>query len=201
MVPTNVQFEIEDFNQEWTFDASRFDFIHMRALVGGIRDWKHVFDEAFRCAVEDGIVESHEQSFMLKSDNGIIDTESALGKMGNLFKEAGEKTGYSFTVVDDGAQRKLMEEAGFVDVKEVVKRVPISREPKDPELEKVGQFTHTAWHRDAEGYLIYLATQVFEWTIEKVYVFAMEVREQLLQMDVYVEHKIVVGRKPGRGSN
>jgi hypothetical protein len=97
----------------------------MRHLVGGIKDWHHLYSEAFRCTSPGGLVESHEQSFILKSDKESIEPESALGQMGDIFKDAGGETGYSFAVVDEGAQRKRMEEAGFVVVKEEVKRVSL----------------------------------------------------------------------------
>jgi hypothetical protein len=106
----------------------------MRNLTGVIKDWPHVFDEAFRCTSPGGLVESREQSFILKSDNESIEPRGALEEMGNIFKKAGHKTGCSFTIVDEGAQRKLMEEAGFVDVEEVVMRVSLGRTKIEREL-------------------------------------------------------------------
>lgn len=38
-VPPNVQFEIEDANDEWTYAPNSFDFIHARTLAGSIFDW------------------------------------------------------------------------------------------------------------------------------------------------------------------
>lgn len=200
-VPPNLQFEIDDCSQHWNFDNSCFGFIHMRNLTGGIEDWPHVFGEAFRCTSPGGLVESHEESFILKSDNESIEPRGALEEMGNIFKEAGHKTGCSFTIVDEGAQRKLMEEAGFVDVEEVVMRMPISKMHKDPDLQKVGRIAYEALLHDLEGRLLYVTTQVLEWSKDDTYFFAMKVRKQLKQMDVYVDHRIVVGRKSWSGSD
>lgn len=110
----------------------------MRHLVGGIKDWRHLYREAFRCTSPGGLVESHEQSFILKSDKEGIEPESALGQMGDIFMKAGKKTGYSFAVVDEGTQRELMEEAGFVDIKVEVKRVSLDRPKIDRELTQCG---------------------------------------------------------------
>ncbi|KAI8710660.1 hypothetical protein NCS52_01546800 [Fusarium sp. LHS14.1] len=195
-VPPNLCFQIEDCRQDWTFDDSRFDFLHMRHLVGGIRDWRHLYHEAFRCTSPGGLVESHEQSFILKSDKETIETESALRRMGDIFMEAGVKSGYSFAVVDEGTQRKGMEEAGFVDIKEEVKRMPIRKEREAPIPQDISGIAHEALTHDLEGRLLHVTTQVLGWTIEETYLLAMEVREQLEQMDVYVDHKIVVGQKP-----
>ncbi|KAJ4175493.1 hypothetical protein NW755_014880 [Fusarium falciforme] len=200
-VPPNLCFEIEDCRQDWTFADSRFDFIHMRHLVGGIKDWHHLYREAFRCASPGGLIESHEHSFIFQSDNKSIETKSDLGRIGDIFKEAGGKTGCSFTIVDDGVQRKHIEEAGFVVVKEEVKRMPISKKHKDPELREISVIAYEALLYDLEGRLLYVTTQVLGWSKDETYVFAMEVREQLKQMDVYVDHRIVVGRKPWSSSD
>jgi hypothetical protein len=58
--------------------------------------------------------------------------------MGDAFMEAGGKTNCSFTIVDDGAQRKHMEEVGFVVVKEEVKRVSLGRPKIERELTQCG---------------------------------------------------------------
>ncbi|KAI8649801.1 hypothetical protein NCS55_01443000 [Fusarium keratoplasticum] len=195
-VPSNLKFEIDDCTQRWNFDGCCFDFIHMRDLVGSIKDWPRLFREAFRCASPGGFVESHEQSFIFQSDNKSIEPESALERMGGVFMEAGLKSDYSFTIVDEGTQRKLMEEAGFVDVKEEVKRMPISKKHEDPKLRNISRIAYEALLYDLEGRLLYVTTQVLGWSKDETHVFAMEVRKQLKQMDVYVHHRIVVGRKP-----
>ncbi|KAI8710404.1 hypothetical protein NCS52_01577000 [Fusarium sp. LHS14.1] len=196
LVPPNLCFQIEDCTRDWTFANSYFDFIHMRHLVGGIEDWRHLYREAFRCTSPGGLVESHEQSFILKSDKETIEPESALGRMGDIFMEVGVKSGYSFAVVDEDTQRKGMEEAGFVDIKEEVKRMPIRKEREAPIPQDVGGIAYEAFTYDLEGHLLFVTTQVLGWTKEETYLLAMEVREQLEQMDVYVDHKIVVGQKP-----
>ena len=51
-------------------------------------------------------------------DDGSLPKDSALYQWGPIFTEWGAKSGRSFTVVDDGLQRKAMERAGFVDIDE-----------------------------------------------------------------------------------
>ncbi|RSL62395.1 hypothetical protein CEP51_013482 [Fusarium floridanum] len=200
-MPPNLRFEIEDCRQDWSFNDSRFDFIHMRDLVGGIKDWLRLFREAFRCTSPGGLIESHEHSFIFQSDNKSIEPGSALGWMGKIFMEAGDKTGYSFAVVDEGVQKERMEEAGFVDINEEVKRMPISQKHEDPRLREISLIAYKALLHDLEGRLLYVTTQILQWSEKQTSFFAMEVREQLKRMDVYVAHKIVVGRKPESGSN
>ena len=47
-VPPNCQFEIDDCTEEWTFQESSFDFIHVRALYGCIRDWPAFYREVYK---------------------------------------------------------------------------------------------------------------------------------------------------------
>ncbi|KAI8710909.1 hypothetical protein NCS52_01519600 [Fusarium sp. LHS14.1] len=196
LVAPNLRFELDDCTQRWSFDDSDFDFIHMRNLVGSIKDWPHLFQEAFRCTSPGGFTESHEHSFIFQSDNGSIEPKSALERMGDVFKEAGVKSGYSFAVVDESIQRKGMEEAGFIDVKEEVKKMPISKEHEDEKLRKMSKIAYDALLCDLEGYVSYVTGQVLGWPRSETEVLAMEVRKDLGQMDIYVHHKIVVGRKP-----
>ncbi|KAK1502281.1 uncharacterized protein CCOS01_17116 [Colletotrichum costaricense] len=76
-VPPNVEFQIDDFNEPWTFKDNSLDYINMRFLTGSVRDWKFLVGEAYRCLKEDGILESSEPSFLIESDDGTVDQTSA----------------------------------------------------------------------------------------------------------------------------
>ena len=90
----------------------------MRVLVGSIADWEALFSEAFRTLKPGGWVESHEGFVGIDSDDGSVTPTSALGQWPMIFTKFGETIGRSFSVVPDGVQRKAMEAAGFVDIKE-----------------------------------------------------------------------------------
>lgn len=47
-VPPNLNFEIDDAEEEWLYKAASMDFIHCRYLFHGIRDWPKLFDQAMR---------------------------------------------------------------------------------------------------------------------------------------------------------
>lgn len=117
-IPPNLRFEIEDCTSEWTFSPGIFDFVHMRYLVGSIIDWTALYREAYRALQPGGWLESVEGSPHLVSDDGTIPDESPIAQWGKFFEEGGKKMGRSFMVVQDGTQRKAMEEAGFVDIQE-----------------------------------------------------------------------------------
>jgi len=45
-VPPNVQFEIDDVEDEWTF-SQPFDYIHCRYMVGSIKNWPALVGQCF----------------------------------------------------------------------------------------------------------------------------------------------------------
>lgn len=54
----------------------------------------------------------------MQSDHVALPHESALGQWGRFFVEGGKKIGRTFTVLEDGVQRRAMERAGFVNIQE-----------------------------------------------------------------------------------
>ncbi len=115
--------EIEDCTREWTYNSDDFDFVHIRYLQGCILDWPAFFSEAFRVLKPGGWLESYEASPKVASDDDTMPPNSAIAQWGPLFINGGKALGRSFTIVDDGIQKKVMEEAGFVDVQEKMIKV------------------------------------------------------------------------------
>ena len=56
-VPPNLQFEVDDYNKEWTCNANFFDFVHIRWLTGTVKDWHTLYKEAYRCCKPGGWIE------------------------------------------------------------------------------------------------------------------------------------------------
>lgn len=63
-------------------------------------------------------MESLEGSPHMVADDGSVAEKSAISQWGRFFEEGGRVMGRTFMVIDEGLQRKAMEEAGFVDIGE-----------------------------------------------------------------------------------
>lgn len=87
-------------------------------MIGCIPDWTAFFKQAFRRVKPGGYLQSYEASPTVKSDDDTLPPTSSVAQWTPLFIDGGKKIGRSFTVVDDGTQRRAMEEAGFVDIEE-----------------------------------------------------------------------------------
>lgn len=97
-------------------------------------DWTAFFKQAYRCCKPGGYLESYEASPMVLSDDGTLPETSATAQWSQLFIEGGKTIGRSFTVVDEGIQKKAMEEAGFVDVQEKNIKVRTNNSPNQQRL-------------------------------------------------------------------
>jgi hypothetical protein len=47
-VPPNLNFEIDDAEDEWLYKPDSLDFVHCRYLFHGIRNWPKLLDQAMR---------------------------------------------------------------------------------------------------------------------------------------------------------
>lgn len=46
--PDNVEFMMDDAEQDWTFPESSFDFIHIRTLGGSLSDWPRLMGQCYK---------------------------------------------------------------------------------------------------------------------------------------------------------
>jgi trans-aconitate methyltransferase len=46
-VPPNATFEVDDFNLDWENDE-QYDLIHMRELLGSVKDWVQLFKKCYQ---------------------------------------------------------------------------------------------------------------------------------------------------------
>jgi trans-aconitate methyltransferase len=45
-VPPNCSFRVDNVEEDW-IPEEKFDYIHSRAMVAGIKDWKRFFEQSF----------------------------------------------------------------------------------------------------------------------------------------------------------
>ena len=150
-IPPNLQFEIDDCNESWTWKSNSVDFIHMRGLLGSVTDWSALYKNAFRCCKVGGYFEDHEWSVQIQSDDGSLTEESALGQWCKVFWEGGKKFGRTFRVLEDDVQESCMKEAGFQNVVVQNFKVPIGIWPREQSQRVMGLFAREVLEVDCEG--------------------------------------------------
>ncbi|KAG7109134.1 methyltransferase tdiE like protein [Verticillium longisporum] len=198
-LPSNLSFEIDDCTRPWTWEANTFDLVHMRLLFGAITDWPALFREAYRTARPGGWCQSCEAECLIRSDDGSITPDTAMGSLwSRLFVEGGQRFGRSFTVLSDELQRQGMQEAGFVDLHEVNFKVPIGDWPLDPKLAEVGQWVRLTMENDLEGYTLYMWKDVLGWDTDEYQTFLMSMKGEMRSRKLhgYMTVRYIYGRKP-----
>jgi len=135
-VPPNLQFEIDDLEEEWTFKQP-FDFIYSRFMTGSIADWPHFFKQCYNNLAPGGYLEQFEITFpTMVDDDSWPKPKSALQDWGNLIVEAASKLGRQASVV--GMFSEQLREAGFENVMLIPFKWPTNKWPKDPKMKELG---------------------------------------------------------------
>ncbi|KAG6163487.1 hypothetical protein E4U51_005676 [Claviceps purpurea] len=195
-VPPNVHFEVDDASLEWTWNENHFDFIHIRYIVGGIQDWTALFKEAYRCCTPGGWVQSVEVDVEFRSDDGSTELEPILASYADLFREGGKMMNRSFFV--QKLQQQAFDEAGFVEQKTILYKIPIGPWAKDPKLAEIGKLTRATLENDLQGYTQMVWHNVLQKPEDEYHVWLANLRKAIRNPKVhsYMIVHIVYGRKP-----
>jgi SAM-dependent methyltransferase len=119
-VPPNLHFYVDDAESEWTFEEP-FDFVHGRALCGGIANWPAFYAQAFKSLKPGGWMEMQEHRGAFFSDDGGMERAKACVAVTEQLTKASDSMGKQLDVAHH--QKQWMIDAGFVDVQEVIKKV------------------------------------------------------------------------------
>jgi ubiquinone/menaquinone biosynthesis C-methylase UbiE len=136
-VPPNAMFEIDDFEDEWTFGADKFDLVHMRHLLSSVSDYVRLYKQAFHALKPGGWLEINEVALSVYCDDGTFPEDTASVKWAHWFDEACIKLGRPVPKLEQYKPR--FEQAGFVDVQERVRKRPTNDWPKDPRMKEIGR--------------------------------------------------------------
>ena len=139
-VPPNCSFDVDDLEKPWHFKEP-FDFIHSSNLSQGIRDWPSYIKRIYDNLTPGGVVELHESGMRFNTDDDTIPKGGAIEEWQKCFDEAAELAG--LRDVRNYLERWLLD-TGFIDVRVVVKKLPVGPWPKDPLKKVCPQFERTS---------------------------------------------------------
>ncbi|KAK1247406.1 hypothetical protein MKX07_002315 [Trichoderma sp. CBMAI-0711] len=180
-VPPNCIFHLEDAQLEWTYPPESFDFIHIRALYGSISDWGELYRQAYKALMPGGWIEDFEFNITLMSDVPEVrdDPKHIFKRWSEVFTEAGERMGRTLLIGTGGRMRKLMQEAGFVDVVEKNYKVPSGRWSSDPTMKQIGAYNLAFLDESLEGFALFMLKEIMGWEYIEVQLFVAEMRKAI----------------------
>ncbi|KAH8746365.1 S-adenosyl-L-methionine-dependent methyltransferase [Hyaloscypha finlandica] len=194
-VPPNVKFEIDDLEKPWTF-TSGFDFVFSRMMTGSFSNWRQYISHCYEFTNPGGYCEVQDVCLPVRCDDNTL-TNTNLERYGNLMLEGSLKLGVGLDVALKTKQ--FMEEAGFIDVNQVIYKWPLNRWPANKAMKEIGLWAHEVTVSNLSGLSIALFTHGLGWSVEELEVFLADVRKDLKNSKIhsYMPIYVVVGRKPG----
>jgi SAM-dependent methyltransferase len=194
-VPPNCQFYVDDAESQWAFHDP-FDFIHGRALCGGIADWPKFYREALNNLKPGGWMEMQEHECWLNSDDDTITRAPWCQEWIREVDRASTAVGKTLNVAH--LHRQWMVDAGFVNVTEDVRKVPIGHWPKDKKLKEIGRVQRVQMIQAIPTFTIAFYTRVLGYSMEKTQLLIEGVKREFMDtsLHLYLKWHFVVGQKP-----
>ncbi|KAM5344027.1 hypothetical protein ACJ41O_012564 [Fusarium nematophilum] len=193
--PPNCTFEVDDFEADWLYRRP-FDFIHGRELEGCLSNDLKLFKQAFEHLSPGGYLELQAAYPPLMSDDGTAEKATDFQQWVNTICEAAAKFGKPLTCAPEWKSK--LEEAGFVDVQQEIRKVPMGPWPKDPKLKEIGRFQAIQEAQVIDSYTPGLFGRVLGWSEEEIQVFLAKVKRDLNDPTIHLYQQIyfIWGRKP-----
>ncbi|KAF7121782.1 hypothetical protein CNMCM5793_009335 [Aspergillus hiratsukae] len=195
-IPPNCRFEIDDFELPWSY-SQPFDYIHGRELIGAIRDHDKLFRQAFENLNPGGWLEMASIDVNSYSDDSThLKAVNMMEAIKNMHA-ASAKHGKDMTTADTWKEK--MEKAGFVNVRDVVYKLPQSPWPKDPKLKELGRYHQVNMFEAIGPYCFALFTRYLGWSRPEIEVLVAGMRKELRDYQtyhLYTKVHIIYGQKP-----
>jgi SAM-dependent methyltransferase len=194
-VPPNCHFLVDDASAEWAF-GRHFDYIHVRALTVGIRDWTHFFQQCWDNIRPGGWVELQEWIAPLRCDDGSCPPDSPLLKWCGYLQDAGSKAGIDFQAATKFSTQ--LQNQGFVNVQEIRGKWAMGTWPKGRREKRIGEMFRKDIHESVDAASMRLLNRELGWTEEEIRQFLITVRKEInnpnfhLYMPIYV----IIGQRP-----
>ena len=194
MVPPNVEFFIDDVEEEWT-DRS-FDLIHCRDLSGAIEDWPRFVNRIYDNLNPGGWIELQGFVNMVYSERGQLPDDDPLVRLMAALQKAGDLNHREMNPVPKS--KNWMNAAGFQKVKQERVKIPIGVWPKDENLRSVGHLMAESYRLGIGGVTAVPCREKLGWSAAAVEVFNYEVRTAVYRTDAryFFEFVSVIGQKP-----
>lgn len=176
-VPPNLQFEIADAEETWTF-APKFDLIHDRLLhEWSLRDWPAYYRRVFATLKPGGWVESQDFDYRCQSDDNTIPPDSKMKFWEDEWTRGIQKTGLNGFVRPE-LIIEHMKAAGFVNITRQNFKVPIGPWPKDPRLKESGALGLANIHYGIHGLSAKIFSALLEYSDDEIEALLAEVRKE-----------------------
>ncbi|KAL8418490.1 hypothetical protein RB594_001905 [Gaeumannomyces avenae] len=137
LVPPNARFLVDDVEDPEWLNGSGWDLIHLRFVVGMLRDVPGTMARCFENTKPGGWIEIQDTHFIPKCDDGTMKDDDYLYSLLDLVHRAFAKGG-----MDLHCQRNMgrhLTEAGYTGVRCVAKKTPVGPWARGEHLQRIGE--------------------------------------------------------------
>ncbi|KAF3162278.1 hypothetical protein TWF788_002078 [Orbilia oligospora] len=195
-IPRNLQVRICDFESTWTLGQNSFDLIHMRNGVGSVSSWPNLYRNVFNHLKPGyGWFEQVEIDYEPRCDDGTMSSNpniSPLVKWYQYLADATERSGKPLRYQHKTG--KMLADAGFTDIREVIIQVPYSPWSSDPHLKKIGSWYTLAMSEGLESLCIAPFNRIYGWDLEQITGFLGPVKKEMLSKKVHAYNNMCDSR-------
>ncbi|RQM04560.1 hypothetical protein DH86_00004211 [Scytalidium sp. 3C] len=190
-VPPNLKFIVDDIEGEWIYPPNSMDYIHMRHVAQTIRNKPQLLERAYEALKPGGYFEFQEILYYPYCDDGTMTDPYAFKDWIDQLNQGIANLGGDNYGAAKLAQQ--MRDAGYVNVKETVLKLPFGTWPKTRMHKRAGLY----WRVAVSDGLRNISSRVFTvglgWKIEELDVYLVEVRKSLTDTSKHVYFPLYVG--------
>ena len=200
-MPDNVFFEIDDCSEtDWARPFDSYDFIHTQMMLGCLVSFKKFIKTSRKyLRPGSGWLECHELDPLPRCDDDTMPADFALTKWNNLHEE-------SIQMMDEPRSCRIapeiarwMREAGFVDIRERIDKIPVNPWPKDSRMRQIGTWWEQCFLDGLAGFSYkILGPEGHGWSKTEIDVFLIDVRNAIADRHIHAYQNlyVVYGRRP-----
>jgi SAM-dependent methyltransferase len=203
-IAPNLFWEVDNAELEWLRPPDLYDLVHFRHMDGAFRDWRFVYEQAFKVCKPGGWIEISDYDDIWCAGNYVtrISAESDLHFFAQHWKDAAAETGYLIGATH--LEPQFLRDVGCVDVVLTKKEIPIS-----PGQMSTGHLFMKALLEGLEAYSLRLLTKQKGFTAEEVRAAITKISKEFREIaldplkskNFVVKIKVLTGKKPLQSQN
>lgn len=200
-VPPNCAFYVDDYESDWTYRPHEaFDYIHGRALCGTTSDWSKFYRQVYNHLNPGGYVEMQEYDAEFFADDDSCDRARWSVTWTTQLDEASK--GFNKRINVAQFQKQWFIDAGFVDVKEEVHRIPVGPWTKDPHLKELGKWERIHMQMSVDSHTPALFSRILGYNPDQARVLMEQVKAEIRDKSLHLitSYRFITGRRPTEGA-
>lgn len=141
-----------------------------------------------------GWIEYVDIDLQARCEDGTLTPSHALSQWQNYLLESTERSGKPLRY--DSRTGLLLKEAGFVDIQEIVHKLPLSPWHSDPYLKDCGRWYNLGLSEGLEAFTLGPMTRVMGWSAEEVNNLLVPVQKDINSKQIHAYHNMYVHPSP-----